>query len=229
MLSLAALCHERQWRFTYYAKSLSRAIETVPTGNLKGALALGMELVTLPHDAYRERITRLHDEASERSIVIAQGGAELLARSGVTRLAEEIRQWCTESGHDRVTVVTPSGTGTTALYLAAALPEHRVVTTPVVGDAAYLKVQMLRLAAIPANLTILEAPKHPFAKPHREFLALYHELYEAGLEIDLIYGVRMWRDLLAFAPEGTVLYVHSGGLLGNETMLERYRYLGMLS
>jgi len=56
----------------------------------------------------------------------------------------------------------------------------------------------------------------------------YQMLRSAGIEFDLIYGALMWRTLLQHMDrfEGTVLYVHSGGLIGNETMLARYRYQG---
>ncbi|MDX1295587.1 MAG: 1-aminocyclopropane-1-carboxylate deaminase, partial [Sulfurimonadaceae bacterium] len=143
-----------------------------------------------------------------------------------------IRQWQHENGVEDLIVVTPSGTGTTAYYLAASLKEATVVTIPVVGDAVYLRRQMHLLGPIPANLQIIEAPKkHHFARPCPELLASYRELLEAGLEVDLIYGAKMWHDLLEYADmdvKRSVLYLHSGGLIGNETMLERYRYKGIL-
>jgi len=39
----------------------------------------------------------------------------------------------------------------------------------------------------------------------------------------------MWHTLLQHvdAIEDTILYVHSGGLIGNETMLDRYQHKGM--
>jgi len=53
-------------------------------------------------------------------------------------------------------------------------------------------------------------------------LAVYQELISVGM----IYGTLMWRTLLEqmYRLEGTILYLHSGGLISNETMLARYRY-----
>jgi 1-aminocyclopropane-1-carboxylate deaminase len=90
---------------------------------------------------------------------------------------------------------------------------------------------MRRLGPIPSNLTVLQSrKKHHFARPYPELLQIYRELRDKGMEFDLIYGAKMWHDLMELPrSEGEViLYVHSGGLIGNDTMLERYRYKGML-
>lgn len=100
-----------------------------------------------------------------------------------------------------------------------------------VGDEDYLLAQLGSLGSVPSNLKILKnSKKHHFAKPYPELLAIYEELIDAGIEFDLIYGALMWQTLLQHMDrfEGTVLYVHSGGLIGNETMLARYRYQGMM-
>ena len=60
-------------------------------------------------------------------------------------------------------------------------------------------------------------------------IKIYLELKKAGIEFDLIYAANMWHTLLQHvdAIEDTILYVHSGGLIGNETMLDRYQHKGM--
>jgi len=119
-------------------------------------------------------------------------------------------------------LATPAGTGTTALFLALALPEYTIYTTPCVGDAAYLKEQMTALHTIPKNLVILEPKKkYHFAKPYKEFLEIYEKLQEAGIVFDLLYAPAMWQALLEQTDE-TILYIHSGGVSGNESMLARY-------
>jgi 1-aminocyclopropane-1-carboxylate deaminase/D-cysteine desulfhydrase-like pyridoxal-dependent ACC family enzyme len=59
---------------------------------------------------------------------------------------------------------------------------------------------------------------------------MYHDLLDAGIAFDLIYGAVMWQVLLQHhnVMGVTVLYIHSGGLLGNASMLDRYRHRGML-
>jgi len=107
-----------------------------------------------------------------------------------------------------------------------------VLTTPAVGDRDYLLTQMQSLGQLPNNLKILQnRKKHHFAKPYAEFLMVYNELLHAGIEFDLIYGALMWHTLLQHIDnvEGTILYIHSGGLIGNASMLARYRHKGMLS
>jgi len=53
MVALAALCHARGVRFLYLAKPVPRWLRRYPCGNYARGLALGVELVPLPVDAYR--------------------------------------------------------------------------------------------------------------------------------------------------------------------------------
>ncbi len=232
MLSIAALCRRQGWAFDYYAKPVPEHLRSLPTGNLKQALALGMALHEFPHDTYPRRIRELAALGDDTTLVIPQGGADRIARKGVAVLAEEVRGWLLKSGkRSGVTVVTPSGTGTTAYFLAEAMPEVRVITTPAVGSGTYLEEQMRRLGPLPANLRIIGgAKKHHFAKPYPELLRIWQELRDAGIEFDLVYGAKMWYELMQLPrlEGGTLLYIHSGGLIGNETMLERYRYKKMV-
>jgi len=81
---------------------------------------------------------------------------------------------------------------------------------------------MRALAKIPNNLIILEAKKkYHFAKLYPEFLEMYDKTKEAGIEFDLLYAPAMWMALLEQTQE-SILYIHSGGVCGNESMLQRY-------
>jgi len=42
-----------------------------------------------------------------------------------------------------------------------------------------------------------------------------------GIEFDLLYAPGMWKALLEQTSED-ILYIHSGGVTGNESMLKRY-------
>ena len=154
-----------------------------------------------------------------------------MAQAGIEQLAHEIARWQHTEGIEQVQLVTPSGTGTTAFYLAQALPQSNVLSTACVGDKAYLIRQMSRLGTMPGNLHILEtSKKYHFAKPYPELLAIYHELKTAGIEFDLLYACPMWHCLLQHVENtnGTILYIHSGGLMGNATMLDRYKHKGLI-
>jgi 1-aminocyclopropane-1-carboxylate deaminase/D-cysteine desulfhydrase-like pyridoxal-dependent ACC family enzyme len=81
---------------------------------------------------------------------------------------------------------------------------------------------MSALHEIPKNLTILEPQKkYHFAKPYIEFLEIQQKLLSAGVEFDLIYAPSLWKCLIEQTNE-EILYIHSGGVSGNESMLERY-------
>lgn len=230
MLSIAALCHQKGWEFHYTAKKIPTYLKENLTGNLRLALNLGMQLHEVAPDRYDAAISLLNSSDEKETLLVPQGGAYPHAEEGIRTLAEEIALWQTERHSGALTLVTPSGTGTTAFYLAHALPRTTILTTAVVGDKAYLLSQLERLGRSPTNLEILESPKkYHFGKPYKEFLAIYEELKECGIEFDLLYGAQMWSVLMESmsAIEGDVLYIHSGGLIGNETMLPRYARKGL--
>lgn len=219
MLAIAAMCEKKGWEFTYYTKSLSDTQKNENSGNFYHAKNLGMIHVEITQQFYKDFIASLRFNLDEKTFVIDQGGAVEEAKLGLEVLADEIR----ESGLHVKSLATPSGTGTTALYLALCLPEYRVYTTPCVGDAEYLREQMSALHEIPKNLTILEPQKkYHFAKPYREFLEMQQKLLSAGVEFDLIYAPSLWRCLVEQTDE-EIIYIHSGGVSGNESMLERYK------
>jgi len=221
MLAIAHLCQQKGWAFEYICKPLPQHLKENPTGNLKAALDLNMQLIECSD--YETKVSSL--KSSGKTLVIPQGGADPLAQAGIAQLGNEIKQWQAKQNIDRLNIVTPSGTGTTAFYLAQSLPDCKIITTALVGDNTYLKQQMQQLGNIPSNLTMLKpSKKYRFAKPYPEFLETYEELKQSGIEFDLIYAPLMWQTLLKNIQniDGAILYVHSGGLTGNSSMLRRY-------
>ena len=236
MASIAALCKRKGWAFLYITKTLSTTLKQNLSGNLKAALDHGMELLEVKYDEYREVVNSLYTPLPdtrinyiESDLVLAQGGADLGAKEGITVLAKEIALWQQENSMKRLTVVTPSGTGTTAFFLAHALCDVTVITTPLIGSKAYLLEQMQSLGDIPKNLTIFETEKkYHFGKCYDEYLDAYKEMLNQGVEMDLLYAPKMLmalKESLALV-EGDVLYVHSGGVQGNRSMLDRYANKG---
>jgi len=224
MLSIAALAKQKEWAFTYYTKPLSSYQKAHMSGNYKHALALGMQHREIAQELYRDLVASLDVALDDTTIVIHQGGADSMAEYGIAKLAAELREQLIQS--DVSALATPSGTGTTALFLAQAMPEYTIYTTPSVGTCHYLREQMRALGEIPPNLCILEAAKkYHFAKPYVEFYELYKKLLdETGIEFDLLYAPLLWQELLRQTEE-KICYVHSGGLLGNESMFARYTKL----
>jgi len=220
MLAIAAMCKEKDWTFYYYTKPLSSRMKEQKKGNYFDALSLGMNHIELEDELYREFISTLRLNLDEDTFVVDQGGADESAKEGLQVLADEIREQSSE--YSFKAVATPSGTGTTALFLALALPEYTVYTIACVGDAQYLKEQMIALHPLPENLVILNPKKkYHFAKPYLEFFSMYKKLDEAGIEFDLLYAPSLWMSLLEQTYE-EILYIHSGGVSGNSSMLERY-------
>lgn len=218
MLAIAAMCKRKGWEFIYYTKLLSSTQKTQDSGNYYHAIKLGMNHVEIKEELYKDFIASVRMNLDGKTFIIDQGGAVEEAKIGLEVLAQEIR----ESSLDIKSLATPSGTGTTALFLALSLPEFKVYTTPCVGDVAYLKEQMSALHKIPNNLIILQpTKKYHFAKPYREFIDIYQKLLDARIEFDLLYAPAMWKTLLEQTDE-KILYIHSGGVSGNETMLKRY-------
>jgi len=219
MLAIAAMCKQKEWEFTYYTKPISEQQRNENIGNFFHAKELGMKHVELEHELYKDYIASLSLHVEDSTFIIDQGGAVKEAKEGLAVLADEIR----ESALHVEAIATPSGTGTTALFLALALPEYKIYTVPCVGDVEYLKEQMSALHEIPDNLIILEPKKkYHFAKPYKEFLDIYKKLLDVEIEFDLLYAPSMWKVLLEQTDE-IFLYVHSGGVTGNESMLQRYR------
>lgn len=219
MLAIAAMCKEKGWEFLYYSKPVSSQITKQVDDNYSVACELGMQHIEIEHEHYRDCIASLRLNLEEKTYIIDQGGADRSAQNGLEVLAQEIR----EQNPDVKALATPSGTGTTALYLALSLPEYRVYTTPCVGTLEYLKKQMSALHAIPKNLIFLEPQKkYHFAKPYEEFYQIYKKLKNVGIEFDLLYAPALWLALLADTDE-RVMVIHSGGVHGNKSMIERYK------
>jgi len=222
MLAIAAMCKAKGWNFIYYTKELSKKQKEHPVGNYATALQLGMQHHEIENELYRDFIASLRIVIDEKTFIIDQGGAVTEAKIGLEVLAAELRFQLQEYPQIKA-LATPSGTGTTALFLAHSLPEYTIYTTPCVGDSAYLEEQMFALATLPHNLTILEPKKkYHFSKPYREFYAIYKKLLQSGVEFDLLYAPAMWQSLLETTSE-PICYIHSGGVSGNSSMLQRYK------
>jgi len=223
MLAIASMCKLKGWEFIYYSKPISKVQKELDYGNYYQAIKLGMCHKEIENELYRDFISSLNFNLDDKTFLIDQGGAVVEAIIGLKVLADEIRG---ETGYPK-SLATPSGTGTTALYLAINLPEYKIYTTPMIGDVEYLKKQMSALAEIPKNLIILEpSKKYHFAKPYKEYFEIYQKLLKSGIEFDLLYGCGMWKTLLEQTSE-EILYIHSGGVSGNKSMLKRYEQKGI--
>ncbi len=220
MYSLSVLAKIRGWKFEYYVDHIADYLKEHPHGNYKAAVDNGMKII--------EHSGVIPYEYSNDVLFIEEGGRQIEAEFGIRLLAEEISSWQQENGVKDLNIFLPSGTGTTALFLQKHLLSNRVYTTPCVGDEAYLKKQFLELEEdekYHPEILSLEK-KHHFGKLYKENYKIWLKLQQqTGVEFDLLYDPLGWRVLLAH-PEifsSPTLYIHQGGVLGNESMLPRYK------
>ncbi|MFD2178991.1 1-aminocyclopropane-1-carboxylate deaminase/D-cysteine desulfhydrase [Veronia pacifica] len=234
LYSLAALAKLKGWAFEYYVDRIPSWLANEPRGNYGGAVEMGAKIIDLsgcedrngrhPHD-YINKVRKPESDC----LFIPEGGRCQLAEQGIKTLALEIMDWKSQQVPGHLTLALPSGTGTTALYLQKhlAAEEVTVITCSCVGGPEYLLEQWHSLEPSLENYPrILPHRKHHFGKLYLEDYQYWSALLEeTGVEFDLLYDPLMWLTLAEWKPEGktTLMYLHQGGLLGNQTMLPRYQ------
>ena len=179
---LARLCAARGSRLTVHTPPLPDWLRNSPNGHLELALRTGCVDVT-EHGSMGEysAAVKLADSAAATSeSFVPQGAAWPQAEPGVKALAREICEWWRTrpgGGLDvparrpaarALDIVLPSGTGTTALFLARHMPPGvTVYAVPCKGDASSLRERMTRLDERSGAVGVLPAvlpppPSHTF-------------------------------------------------------------------
>jgi 1-aminocyclopropane-1-carboxylate deaminase len=246
LYSLSALARRKGWQLDYYVDHIAAQVSTNPMGNYAAALDNGANIIDLSallpandlscHD-YIERhilgtVGGTDGRRDEGILFVPEGGRCQYARYGLTHLAEEIHSWAQSRNLIGLRVFLPSGTGTTALFLQQALIELcsdiRVFTCAVVGGHDYLRAQFSELCLDrDVHPHILSLPKkYHFGKLYPEYFQMWQRLNETGIDFELLYDPLGFLTLEAHLPlfaAKPLMYLHQGGLLGNETMLPRYR------
>ena len=219
MYSLSVLAKMRGWEFEYFVEYISDYLLENPHGNYKVALDNGMQ-ITVGSMQSTENIDK-------NTLFIEEGGRQKEAEFGIKLLAKEIIEWQKENNIKELNIFLPSGTGTTALFLQKSLPNNIVYTNPCVGDSTYLKKQFSELEEeVKYHPTIVSLEKkHHFGKLYKDNYKIWLKLQQqTGVVFDLLYDPLGWRTLLAYSEvfSKPTLYIHQGGVLGNESMLPRY-------
>jgi 1-aminocyclopropane-1-carboxylate deaminase/D-cysteine desulfhydrase-like pyridoxal-dependent ACC family enzyme len=222
MYSLSQLCKLKGWKFIYYTHHIPSYLKENPQGNYRYALENGMQ-IRLFDDETIDDI--LYDKTN--TLLIKEGGAVQEASLGIELLANEIKTYQDKNSIDNLKIFLPSGTGTTALFLQKYL-DIEVLTVPCVGDSKYLKKQFFELEANEQlHPTILKpSKKFHFGKLYKENYLIWKELQgETNIEFDLLYDPIGWNTLLNNIDKSyNYIYIHQGGIKGNETMIQRYKY-----
>jgi len=236
MFSLAAFAKIKNLKFDYYGKPLPLFLKKNPVGNYKYALEFGMNYIELPdYETFFQKMSspeKNYSQLGTDTLLIRQGGAEKEAEYGVKKLAEEINNWAEKRKLHNLSVFIQSGTGTTAVFLQKHL-NFKVYTVPNIGNTEYLLKQFALLENNKSNYpVILETKKkYIFGKLYKEYYDIWKEISEENnIEFELLYDPK---TLIALSEhnkniKGEILYVHSGGTIGNESMLLRYKYSGLI-
>jgi len=222
MYSLSVLAQMRGWEFEYYVDHLSSYLEQNPQGNYQKALQNSMQL----------HIAKPPKDIEPNTLFIEEGGRIQESSYGIYKLAQEIANWMEQNHMQSLHIFLPSGTGTTALFLAKYFAINninaKVFTTPCVGGKEYLAKQFAMLEpSSQYHPTILEANyKHHFGKLYKQEYQMWLELKDTlNIEFDLLYDPYGWIVMMEHIQtlnSSPLLYIHQGGILGNESMLPRY-------
>ena len=226
LFSLSKLAQIKGWSFEFYVDHIPQNLFDNPRGNYACALKNGARIIKT--DAMQTQ-DWVEDYVSNKphTLYIPEGGRHANSEPGIAMLASDLERWVASSGLANPYVMLASGTGTTACFLQKHL-SFGVLTCPCVGSADYLLDQFSELEPDGnAHPGILEATrKYHFGKLYTEFLQIWQEIKTAtGIEFDLLYDPLGWLCMLDFAetnPGADLIYLHQGGQLGNQTMLERY-------
>lgn len=221
MYSLSVLARLKQWEFIYVCDHIPRFLKENPIGNYKAALENGMKIIE--SSTREEEVLRWLDE---KSLHVKEGGRQHEAEEGIKILADELVLDVQTHNITHPYLFLPSGTGTTALFLQKHLP-FPVFTCHTVGDSVYLQKQWEMVEpALTRYPTILTAQKKfHYGKLYVELYVLWEEIKaQMDVEFDLVYDPIGWKIFLehVHALEGTPIYLHQGGILGNASMLARY-------
>ena len=220
MYSLSVLTKMRGWDFEYHVQHLSSYLKKNPNGNFKYALKNGMKVII------DEKIPKKYNIESKETLFIEEGGRDLFSEYGLKILANEILEWKRKNNIKELNIFLPSGTGTTALFLQKNISDS-VYTVPCVGNHDYLKKQFFMLEESEKYHPIILEPskKRHFGKLYKESYEIWVQLHqEMDIEFDMLYDPHGWITLLEHIKtfDKPLLYIHQGGLLGNESMVQRY-------
>ncbi len=218
MYSLSVLCKIKGLVFDYYVDHIASFLKENPNGNYKYALENKMNIL-------EDKLPKIFEEDT---LFISEGGAVREACFGIEILANEIISWAKDNDIKNLKIFLPSGTGTTALYLQKYLP-FEVLTCACVGDEDYLKKQFSMLEKENHPTIIKREKKYHFGKLYKEFYEIHKELIsQTNIEFDFLYDSLAWICLEKYLEnllkqDFEILYIHQGGILGNISMLERYK------
>ncbi|MFK5882148.1 MAG: 1-aminocyclopropane-1-carboxylate deaminase/D-cysteine desulfhydrase [Sulfurospirillum sp.] len=221
MYSLSVLAVIKGWNFIYFCDHIPLFLKKNPVGNYKYALQNGMEIFTTT-----DKFTDANALKNSKTLVVEEGGRQKQSEYGLKKLANELKEDISKNKIKNPYIFLPSGTGITALYLQKHLP-FDVYTCSTVGDDKYLKEQwhMVEKDIEKLPKILNSQKKYHYGKLYKDAYEIWSELKtDMNIEFDLLYDPIGWIKFLQNLQnlEGTPIYIHQGGIKGNESMKARY-------
>ncbi len=240
--SLAILAKYKNMKLDFYVNHIPTFLTNKPQGNYKKALENNANIISTKHINYNENlntyIQKIILKHENNYIFIPEGASCKQAEFGIKILANEIKKWTKTNKINKLKIFLPSGTGTSSLFLQKNLKEFEILTCACVGDDEYLKKQfkMLETNELLHPKIIRLNKKYHFGKLYKEFFEIHNELLkQTKIEFDLLYDSLGWITLEKYIQNNKslesydILYIHQGGLLGNESMKARYLHKYQIS
>ena len=216
MYSLSVLAKLFGIELWYYVNHIPNYLKINPIGNYKYTLLNGAKIIEDSQTI--KELKNKNVNIDKNTIFIKEGGATKEAEIGINILAKELEKY------NDYNIFLPSGTGVTALYLQKHF-KGKVYTCSCVGDDEYLIKQWNELEKENYPIILKKHKKFHFGKLYKENYEIWKKLKNAGIEFDLLYDPIGWQvvmnnlDILG----EKIIYIHQGGIKGNESMLERYQ------
>lgn len=216
--SLASLCLLKDCKLIYFTTPFSKALLQESEGNFAYALSSGVvEFVQTPNP---QEEAQSFARANPQMFFIPQGGSVELAGEGMRELSEELKEQTKKL--ENPVFFYSSGIGTASIALAQF--DLEVYTALGAGKMEEL---LERINAYEKKVKVLESEFHtPFGKPHAKVWEMYERWKGLGVEFDLLYDCVLWvkiEENLAKFEDRDIVFIHSGGLMGNITQEKRYR------
>lgn len=216
--SLSSLCLLKNTRLIYFTTPFSKALLQESEGNFAYALSSGV--VEFRETPSPQEEAQKFARANLDTLFIPQGGSVELAMEGMRELANELKE---QTKHlKNPAFFYSSGIGTASIALAQF--DLEVYTALGAGKMEDL---LERVGSYEKAPKILQSEFHtPFGKPHAKVWEMYQRWKREGVEFDLLYDCPLWikiKENLARFEDREIVFIHSGGLMGNITQEKRYR------
>ena len=141
MAALSEFARQNDFEFIFVCEKISNFLRQNPCGNYAYALKNGAQIIE--NTDFQSRKEKALSLCEKGDIFVPEGVACKKAEMGFATLAREIKIQSEDLKCD-FDIFLPSGTGTSALYLAKHSAK-RVFTCACVGDEFYLRAQILEL------------------------------------------------------------------------------------